>query len=469
MPVLHMPVACARPTTLFLVVWLTGCAAPLPYQPAPLDLPAARAAFAARDLDDAALQAFMRSAGATPPAADASWTRQTLALAAAWFSPALAVAQARWAAALAQRTQSLQPAGAVLAAGLDHNDLVDGGRTSPWALGLGFEFTLPSPARRSARTLMADAEVEQARLALAEVAWQVQQAVAQAWVDAQVAQARHALWLRRWHLQQAMQAATQQQVAQGVRSPAELTNAVRQAEEVRLLEMQASAELAARMQALRSAAALPAGKGAERSIALPPLPDNFDAPASAMAQQLALDNRLDLQLARAQFLRADGALQLAVAQQYPELTLHPGYEWDQGDHRLRIGIALPVRLPDAHPAAIALAEAERSAQAQAALAVQASVLQDVDRALAALDRAEQQRAQQAALQQTRVRGLQDAQTAVRLGAADQNDQRLAEIEVVQGQLQALDLQAASAQALLQLQAALHLPVDPKQTQRSSPE
>ena len=98
---------------------------------------------------------------------------------------------------------------------------------------------------------------------------------------------------------------------------------------------------------------------------LPPLagvPPIADADVSA-ARDLALVNRLDVRRALEEYAIAEQDLRAAVATQYPDLTLAPGYLLDQADHKITLGLDLPVPLFHNANAAIQRAIAERAVAA----------------------------------------------------------------------------------------------------------
>jgi outer membrane protein TolC len=113
----------------------------------------------------------------------------------------------------------------------------------------------------------------------------------------------------------------------------------------------------------------------------------FDADASphtdldAVAlRRLALRNRLDVHRRLLEFGAADADVKLAVAAQNPDITLGPGYTWDQGDNiwSLAVGMTLP---PAAQTrAAIREAQARRELAAEQFAATQADAISLAERA-----------------------------------------------------------------------------------------
>jgi outer membrane protein, heavy metal efflux system len=103
------------------------------------------------------------------------------------------------------------------------------------------------------------------------------------------------------------------------------------------------------------------------------------APADAdRARDLALVNRLDVRRALAEYAVAEQDLRAAVASQYPDITLAPGYLLDQDQHKITLALDVPVPLfHDAKPA-IRRAIAERAVSAAKFDEVQAAALGAID-------------------------------------------------------------------------------------------
>jgi cobalt-zinc-cadmium efflux system outer membrane protein len=108
-------------------------------------------------------------------------------------------------------------------------------------------------------------------------------------------------------------------------------------------------------------------------------PPQVDMDAGAL-RRLALRNRLDVHRKLLEFGAADAEVKTAVAAQNPDITLGPGYTWDQGDNiwSLAIGMTLP---PAAQTrAAIREAQARRELAAEQFAATQTDAISLVERA-----------------------------------------------------------------------------------------
>jgi outer membrane protein, heavy metal efflux system len=92
----------------------------------------------------------------------------------------------------------------------------------------------------------------------------------------------------------------------------------------------------------------------------------------------ALVNRSDVQALLAQYAAAESALALEIANQYPNLTLSPGYAWDQGQHRYLLMPAADLPLFNRNQGAIAQAQARREQAAARFTGLQTQIIDTID-------------------------------------------------------------------------------------------
>jgi cobalt-zinc-cadmium efflux system outer membrane protein len=85
----------------------------------------------------------------------------------------------------------------------------------------------------------------------------------------------------------------------------------------------------------------------------------------------------------AEYAAAESALHLEVAKQYPDIHFGPGYTYDTGTHKIAFGLA-GITLPvfDQNQGGIAQAEAKRKEAAARTAALQDTIFNDLDHALA---------------------------------------------------------------------------------------
>jgi outer membrane protein TolC len=171
--------------------------------------------------------------------------------------------------------------------------------------------------------------------------------------------------------------------------------------------------------------------------AAPPLPEQ---PARE-----ALLNRLDLRRKLMEFAAADAAVKLAVARQSPDISLSPGYLWDQSDNVW--SLAANLLMPSDQSAFITEAVARRELAAQSFLQLQIQITQETETAAELVQTAREQAeifqraSEQHALKEARLTRQLEA------GYADR-------VEQVEAQIEALTARRSLAQSRVRLQQAL---------------
>jgi outer membrane protein TolC len=181
--------------------------------------------------------------------------------------------------------------------------------------------------------------------------------------------------------------------------------------------------------------------------------ESFDA-----AREAALLSRADLKSAIDAYATAEKKLERAVARQYPELSLRPGYYWDHGIAKwpLEVDFALPVF--NRNEGEIAEAKAAREVAGQKLVALQADIFGEVDTAFradaVAADSLDAARRRGDALR----RQLAHADAALKLGAVDTIERTGAEVLVLRAELDAVEAAAKRQAARNALEDALHAPL-----------
>ncbi len=358
-----------------LVAVLGGCVS---YQSKNIDPVATAAQLDRRSLDDARLQKFIAAHG---QATGGEWDLPRLTLAAFYFNPGLDAARARLAATEAGvRTAEARP-NPTFTFTPGQSDETPGGIT-PWILGYALDIPIELAGKRAHRTTEAQLRSERARLELASAAWTVHSGVRRALIDWQGAEEEAQLW--RAQLPQVVQALrlVEAQVAAGDASGLD-------AAQMRTLV--AKAELAARASEravttarsrLAEAIGVPMAKLAEVKPVWRGVAEGAPAVVTAEARAWAARNRADLLAALATYAATQAALQGEIARQYPNLTLGPGYQLDQGKGKWSLGLSVTLPVLNRNEGPIAAAEANRAAAAAQFIEVQNRVLAEVDRAAA---------------------------------------------------------------------------------------
>ncbi len=442
---------------LFVFVGLVGgCAT---YNPRPLNPPDEANAFAARSLDDPALQQFMAAhggAGLTTNWPPPAWDLRLLTLAAFRFHADMEVARAKLAASEA----------AVITAGARPNPTVGfsptydadaAGGVSPWTLGFTLDVPIETAGKRGDRIGQARHAANSARLAFVTAAWQVRSRVRRTLVDLQAATLTEEILARK-------QAAENQAV--------ELLEARLKAGQSSLTEVQlvrvAAAQSAlqlrdAQRQATQASVRLADAVGVPAN-AVARLPLSFaasdrlpSADEAGAARRETLLNRADVLGALADYEASQSALQLEIARQYPDVHLGPGYAWDQGQNKftLRISFTLPVFNKNEGP--IAEAAAHRREAAANFAAVQARVIGEVELAFAGYrDALRKLETADTLLDGQRAR-MKSAQDSFAAGAADRVELLQAQAELGTNELARAQTFSEAQLALAQLEDAMQRP------------
>lgn len=446
--------ACHVAAIALLSLALAACA---DYQPRPLDPAASAQQFAARRLDapqlHAAVQAWLPDAVQWPPP---EWDRGSLLAVALVQNPALAVARAEVDEALAGEVGAAETSNPELALQSEYARH----ESDRWLYGIGLDFLLRTPARRRLDLDIARLASTNARWQLAGQIWTVRRTLVAALGDWQHAGRRGALLDRLVEDQQQLVAVQQQRVAAGEDAPGALV-AVRTA----LLETEQQRGQA-RAEAVAAQAALAAvlGVAAEALDGLRLVwpdwgaPPPLDAGALRAAREHALLARADLAAAIGDYAGAEKKLERAVARQYPEFHLQPGYYWDHGIAKWPLDLAFALPLFNRNQGEIAAARAAREVAGQRMLAVQADILGHVEAAL----RAEAVASANLAAATRRVGAaheqLRQARLGLELGAIDRAEQIAAAAVALRAELDALQARAQRQAARDALEDALQAPL-----------
>jgi cobalt-zinc-cadmium efflux system outer membrane protein len=383
------------------------------------------------------------------------WNRAELLALALKQNPELAVAEAEVNAALSREIIAAQGPNPdiTLQSEYARHD------SRPWLYGVSFNWLLRSSERRRLGLEIARLDTAGARLQLMDHAWAVRRALADALTDWENARRRSDLLDRLAAAQDRLIAVEEQRVGLGEDAPGELLTS-RQARIQIELEQAELHTLAAAAQA-----------GVARALGMPPQaldgmrftwpewgePPPVNEDRRREAREQALLSRADLGVAIGDYAAAEAKLQLAVARQYPQFTLSPGYYWDHGIAKFPfdVGFTLPL---NHNRGEIEEARAGRELAGRRMLALQSDIYGEI----AAAEREEHiaREGSEAAERRSAAAHtqLQNAGLALRLGASDFQDQAGAQIIVTQTELEVLQMRAHLQAARNNLENVLRTPL-----------
>ncbi|MBS0222579.1 MAG: TolC family protein [Proteobacteria bacterium] len=383
-------------------------------------------------------------------AGSATWDLSTLTLAALYFHPEMEISRSKLALARAGVTTAGQIPNPTLS--LDptrHGVIID---PSPWTVGILLNVVLEIGGKREKRLEQARHLVDAAREDLATAEWQVRGGVRSSLLDLWAAEGRLRLIGQRKAVQAEIVAFLERRFAAGDASALDVARERINLSQARLAERDSERQAADARARLATAIGVPLRALAPVQISLA----TFDRPAEApdlaalsagALRQTALRERTDVLGLLAEYEAAQSALRLEVARQFPNITLGPGYTYDQGDELYTLGLDAELPIFNQNQGPIAEAEARRGAAAARFIALQAKIIGEIDQATERYKAAVRSLATADELVRAQARRRRQIERSVRLGEVD----RLARLTADQEQA-VVDL--ARFEALVQQREAL---------------
>lgn len=345
------------------------------------------------------------------------WDLGSLTLAAFYFNPDLEVARARVAAAEA----------AVATAGARPNPTirVAPGTTnspeSPWLFAFSFNLPIETAGKRGYRIERAAGLSEAALLDLGNAAWKVRSQLRVALVGQLVAARELDVLIRQQQVLAERVSLLQARLQVGEIPRPEVDVAQIELSSTRLALRAAEGRVNETRAALAAVVGVPVTALDGVDFVWPDFnqPPSLHSLSAEKIQRDAVLNRLDVRRALAEYAAVDAGVRLEIARQYPDVTLGPGYDFDEGHNKFSIGVGLTLPVFNRNQGPIAEAEARRREAGARFLSTQARVIAESERALAQYQAAERQLAEAdqslATLQTTQE---QLARRAVELGESD---------------------------------------------------
>ena len=380
-----------HPTLLLtlLSLSLTGCAR---FEDHPLNPVDSAARIEARALSSAGLRDYIDSVLANktgqPPKA---WDIDRLTLAAIYYHPDLALA----------RAQAETMDAAITTAGQRPNPSITVTPTwvrnlataaVPWIAASAISIPIETAGKRGFRIDKTEHLTDAARLRVADTAWLVRGRLRLAMLEVYAAQEAERLLQQQLTIQQAMTERLEQQLTVGEITRLEVIRSHLALNQLQL-NVSAAQKRGAESRVLLATAigvpvdALAGSSSILRKLAQPP---DLNLIPVANLRETALQKRPDVLAALADYAAAQSALQLEIANQYPNIQANPGYAWEMGEHRWALGATMPLPILHQNQGPIAEAEAKRRELAVRFEALQMRILGDIDRTHAGLARGTRQ-------------------------------------------------------------------------------
>jgi outer membrane protein TolC len=446
--------------TLFtlLSLTLTDCAR---FQNYPLNPADSVARIETRSLSSAGLRDFIHSVLAPKTEQSAkAWDIDRLTLAAIYYHPDLALARAQAETIAAATTTAAQrPNPSVNISPTWISNLVT--TVAPWIIASYVSIPIETAGKRDFRIAKAEHLTDAARLRMVDTAWLVRGRLRLAMLEVYAAEEAERLLQQQLTVQQTMTERLEQQLAIGEISRPEVIRSYLALNQLKLNASAAQKRSTESRVLLATAIGLPvdALTGIELDFSNLAQPPALNRIPVQNLKNIALQKRPDVLAALADYEAAQSALQLEIANQYPNIQVNPGYTWEVGEHRWLLGVtALQLPILNQNQGPIAEAEAKRRELAARFEALQMRILGDINRAHASL--AAVCAKWTAAEQQLRIQqdNLHSAEAQFQAGETDHIVLLGAELENAVAERARLDVLVESQQALNSLEDTLRYPI-----------
>jgi cobalt-zinc-cadmium efflux system outer membrane protein len=436
---------------------LTGCAH---FQSQPLSASGTSADFESRSLTNQDLRAFLETNRVNLPGQHDSWDLKALTLVAFYYQPTLAEARAQLLAVQAARiTAGGRPNPSVsVTPGYDSGIP---GNPSPWLVPVTLDWPIETAGKRRKRMAQAELLAEATRWNLVGTIWQVRSRVRAALVNLNGAREIELLLAHQTMTQSNIVHLLEGQIAAGSISSFEATPSRVALDSARLAWQDAVGQSRLARVQLATALGVPlqALDGVAFSLAsLGQFPPDLTKPE---IRRQALLNRSDVRGALAEYAASQSALQLEIANQYPDLHLGQGYAWNAGsagDSQWTLGLTLTLPVLNQNQGPIAEANAKRAQAAAHFLVVQANTIGEINSALAGYAAALAQAETAQTLLQSLQQRLDSVRAQAKAGETDALAIASAEVEFTTGAQSQLAAKIKIQQALGQLEDAVQSPL-----------
>jgi outer membrane protein TolC len=438
-------------TLVFVLTGLSGCAR---MNARPLDPAQSAAALRAKNFNDPRLQRFLSAMGARPPDPSGPYGVRALVLTALYERPDMALASGQVALARAKLTTARALPNPVLSLTPSYN--ATDGLPSPLKIGPIIDFVIGSFGARQATIGAAAARYQAARQLIEQAMWRERARVRDALMADQQARQRVALAAQARALANWRTSLLASRYQHGmVAAPALMQAQLGQAQ-ARLRWTQAKRSSALAQAALAASLGVSPASVARIRLdrgAIRPVKEGAALQAAVMR---AMQDRPSIIAALARYRAAQDQLRAAIDEQFPGVTLGPGYHYDQGQNKYLLDFSLPLPIFNQNQGPIAQARAQRRIAAAQFAAAQERVLAQIRRARADWTGSNRSLAAAASVMAVAVRNGQNAQVAFDHGAIGKLRLIAARQTMLMAQSEMMQARAARWRAAGRLEDALHV-------------
>ena len=326
---------------------------------------------------------------------------------------------------------------------------------------LSFDVPIETAGKRGKRIAEAEHLTEAARWNLVGTVWQVRSHVRTSLLNLYAARETESLLARQEMAQSNVVRLLEGQLAAGAVSSYEISQAHIALDTTRMAHQQAVGQTHQARAQLAAALGLPfhaLGNIRFSFAAFNHFPRQLTRPE---IRRRALLGRADVRSALADYAASQSALQLEIANQYPDFHLGPGYAWNNGnagDNQWELGLSVTLPVLNHNQGPVAEAEVKRKVAAAHFLTVQSMAVGEIDSALVGYRASLQQVATADTLEKNLRQRLDSVRAQAQAGEVEPLSVATAEAEYDMGAQSRLNAQIQAQQALGLLEDAVQSPL-----------
>ena len=443
---------------------LASACAQQPYQAKPIDGAAVTAKLANKDPASADFKAYLIKQGYDESKLPfAEWGVDELTLCALYFNPKLAVAKAQLGLAnIAINTANLKPIPTLGGRAARSNQA--NGDKSPWAFGLEVEIPIETANKRQIKVEEAQHLQEVARIDVADVAWQLRSQIGKDLLVYHENIAQQKQLNDELSIQYILVKLLEKRVQLGAASNTELNAAKLQQQKAQFALNSEQAKSAEIFAALAADVGLSNEKFALLHLKALDIESALSTtPNTALLQENALLNRLDIRRSLSKYAAAESKIKLEIAKQTPNISLSPGFAFEFGDSIWSLGFSTLLNLLNKNNALnqSLVAEATQLREIEGAQfnALQANVIAEVSQANTAFMASQQNISQVKQRLLAQQQYTQKLQRQLDAGLIDRLDLTQNKLNTTLLEQQLINAQFQQLNALLALENSVQMPLN----------
>ena len=443
--------------TLAAALLAASCAR---FQSKPLSPEKSAAEFESRSLTNEALRAFLETNHVALPGPDDSWDLKQLTLVAFYYQPALAESRAQLLVAQAAEITAGQHPNPSVSVDPGYDWQIPG-NFSPWLVPVTTDIPIETAGKRGKRISQSKHLIESARWNLVGAVWQVRSQIRTALLNLYSSREILALASQQQAAQSNVVRLLEGQLAAGAISGFEVTQARTALATTQLTRQDAVGKSNQALVDLARALGVPTLAVSSVNFSFAPFEEFPEDLTQPDVRRQALLQRADVRGALAEYAASQSALQLEIANQYPNLDIGPGYEWNNGnvgDSMFTLGATVTLPIFNQNQGPIAEAEAKRTQAAAHFLKIQSDAIAEIDGALSGYHAALQQVATAKELQDSSKKRLDSVRAQARAGELEPQEVATAEVEFSTSAQDRLNALVQAQQALGKLEDAVQSPL-----------